>query len=132
MEATAFATREDPARLRPSTALTSGTSLSSERCPRSLPINARSWKVEAALVRGSPVRVAAVSEFGVAERLSPAFWVIDPAWSLNTGQCRVLRHSNGGGRFILFSFEIEDSGHIETSLEAIPGGLRRMLAFGRS
>jgi len=47
--------------------------------------------------------------------------------SLKTGQCRVLRHSGNGGRFILFSFEIETFGHVETSLEAIPGGLRRTL-----
>ena len=36
-----------------------------------------------------------------------AFQTDTPSLSLKTGQCRVLRHSDGGGRFILFSFEIE-------------------------
>jgi hypothetical protein len=40
-----------------------------------------------------------------------------------TGQCRSLKYSDAGDRFILFSFETPSFHHVETSLEAIGGGV---------
>jgi hypothetical protein len=40
-----------------------------------------------------------------------------------TGQCRTLKYSDAGDRFILFSFDTSSFDHEETSLEAIGGGV---------